>query len=774
MSLEKWLISAFEGLRDAVFLLDADGVLLNVNSATGVLLGYAPDELQGQPIGRILPEWDSEQYQKVVLGGEELTQQEVSLQCRNGTSVIVDVQWRLLRQGETSVVQLIAQVCENVKQMSILTGTGRAVIQTLIENIPDQVFIKDTQHRVVLCNQATSSIYNITPEQMRGRTDHDCFPKEKADVFAMLEDRVLAGNPIVNVEENYTRANGKNVWNLSTKVPLYDEHGNVFGLVGVNREITALKQLEIELREARDVAEQASVAKSAFLANMSHEIRTPLNAVIGMTSLLADTPLSSDQRDFVETIETSGEALLTLINDILDLSKIEAGRLQLEEVPFNLANCVENALDIVAPKAAQKGLELAYSTVGDVPQMFFGDAPRLRQVLLNLLSNSIKFTERGEVVVRISGSPLEKEKHRIKFSVIDTGIGMSPEQLKKIFNPFEQADASTTRRFGGTGLGLSICKRLIEMMGGDIDVKSKLNCGSEFQFHIVLKRAASDEKAHHKLNLKALKGRRVLIVDDNHTNLQILEHQLKSWAMVPLVFSSGADALLHLGRLGEVHLAVLDMMMPDMDGVMLAEALRKRIEFGARPILILSSFSRQVARDTTAVNDWLCKPVKPALLMESLANLIEGHVVDQLIHPAKDVVNHTLGITYPLEILLAEDNLVNQKVALKLLERLGYKADLAKNGKVAVDAVAKKQYDLVLMDIQMPVMDGIEATLAIKKQYPSEICPKIVAMTAHALQESRDEGMDCGMFDYLAKPVRLEELIQILRKVYHKKHGLAD
>ncbi|MDD3275810.1 MAG: response regulator [Kiritimatiellales bacterium] len=648
-----------------------------------------------------------------------------------------------------------------------------AIIRTIFDNLEDRIYYKDRQSRILGGNKAwLKAKESSSLDKVIGKTDIDFFPAPLGQQLYDKEQEQMAEGKVTRMRESHVSPAGETRYVEAIKCPIYNEKDEVIGVAGISRDIT--QQVENEqlliiakqrAEEAEKAAENAARAKSTFLANMSHEIRTPLNAVIGMTSLLADSPMSLEQRDFVETIQTSGDALLTLVNDILDLSKIEAGRLELESVPFNLTHCVETALDIVAPKAAEKGLELAYSTTGDIPQIFVGDAPRLRQVLLNLLSNSIKFTEVGEVIVRIAGNAFDETKYRINFSVTDTGIGMNTETAKKIFQPFEQADASTTRKYGGTGLGLSICKKLIEMMGGDIDVHSDLKKGSEFKFHILLKPASNNEEARTRINLNVLQGQRILVVDDNKTNLRILEYQLKKWKMIPLVFTSGQDALTHLSSLGKLDMAVLDMMMPDMDGEMLAENLRKRIEFSNLPILILSSITHRVSHDKQVADDWLCKPVKPEFLMEALANLVEHKTTERLTHPQEIQVNHTLGLTNPLEILLAEDNQVNQKVALKMLERVGYKADLVKNGCEVLEAVERKHYDLILMDIQMPIMDGIEATMELRKRYLPENSPKIVAMTAHALQESRDEGMTCGMFDYLTKPVRLEDLIEILQKV---------
>jgi len=760
------LISAFEGVSDAVFFMTTENILLSANPAAVAISQYSYAEVEGLALARMLPEVDPESYQ-ILIGRpyrKSVAELASPLIRKDGTTVMVDLQWRVVDVNGTSFFQLIVVKAESQGHETFLQGNGEEVIKSVIQSIPDHIFIKDMFHRIVFCNQSTSACYGLTPDEMVGKTDYDFFSKKDADLFSSVEKNVFRGEPIINFEENYT-LDGKERCKLSTKVPLYNAQGKVFGLIGINRDISDRKQMENELRSARVAAEQATVAKSAFLANMSHEIRTPLNAVIGMASLLSGTDLNAEQRDFVQTIETSGDALLALINDILDFSKIEAGQLRLEDAPFNLSLCVENALDIVAPRASKKGLELIYNTTGDVPQMFFGDACRLRQVLLNLLSNAIKFTHQGEVVVKITGRPKGDKQYLINFSVTDTGIGISPDVIHKIFNPFEQADTSTTRRFGGTGLGLSICKKLIELMGGDFEVRSKQDVGSEFQFHVSLKLAPTDDQTQTKIQLNVLHGLRVLVVDDNQTSLQILERQLKGWQMVPLIFTSGQDALDNLSSLGEVNLAILDMMMPDMDGLMLADYLRDRIDFGSRPIMILSSLGRRVAGDNLLIDDWICKPVKPDLLMKALVHLVEGREIVHKVDRPASTGDHMLGAVIPLRILVAEDNVVNQKVALKMLERLGYTADVVQDGREVLEAVEKKQYDLILMDVQMPVMDGIEATLTLKKLYPPERCPKVVAMSAHALQESRDEGMNCGMFDYLAKPIRLEDILRILLKV---------
>jgi CheY-like chemotaxis protein/HPt (histidine-containing phosphotransfer) domain-containing protein len=494
-----------------------------------------------------------------------------------------------------------------------------------------------------------------------------------------------------------------------------------------------------------------------------------MNAVIGMTDLLLGTDLTAEQREFAEVVHTSGDALLHVIDDILDYSKIEAGKLDLEREPFNLRDCVEGALDIVAPRAWEKELELGCLIDDDAPAGIVGDEARLRQVLLNLLSNAVKFTEHGEVVVLVNATETGGGSYEIELAVRDTGIGIPPDRMDLLFTSFSQVDASTTRRFGGTGLGLAISKRLVELMGGTISVESELKKGSNFRIELPVTGAEVPARFSLDDGLPHLAGKRILIVDDNATNREIVTRHAFSWGMEPVSVELPVAAL-ELIEAGETFdVAVLDMMMPDMDGLALAGEIRQRRSEDELPLLLLTSLGRLPQLQTGGVfSAQLAKPLKASQLYNTLLQLLTaGRAGEEEVETVTDGKRTRSA----LRILLAEDNAMNQKVATRLLEQLGYRADVANNGLQAIEALERQPYDVVLMDVQMPELDGLDATRQICERWPEETRPHIIAMTANALPEDREACFAAGMNDYVAKPIRAEELVAALKRAKPLANG---
>ena len=784
----------FEALMNvcpvAVVSTGVDDNIVACNSAFEQLFAYTQTEILGCNLDEVVstPEYRAEanRYQARAHAGEVI-HSTTRRRRKDGTLVDVEVLGTsvMVEGRKTGILALYLDITER-KQAELAMQASEVRKGAILQTALDAIITIDQQGNVLEFNPAA--------EQMLGYNRAEILNQEMAAFIIppSLREQHRQGlarycatgeGPVIGqrIEITALRADGTEfpIELAITRIPL--DGPPMF--TAYIRDITERKQAIEALEQARTAAEAANHAKSAFLAMMSHEIRTPMNAIVGMTGLLLDTDLTFEQRDYAKTVRSSSDALLTVINDILDFSKIEAGKLELECHPFDLRECVESALDLVAAKATEKGIDLAYLLDDQVPAAVYADVTRLRQILVNLLSNAVKFTEQGEVVISVAarytekaadGRPNGQDGHEltfceVHFAVRDTGIGISEEGQARLFRSFSQVDASTSRRYGGTGLGLAISKRLAELMGGSMWVESQPGAGSTFHFTLLAEAAPARWLPYLETSQPHLAGKRLLIVDDNETNRSILISQTQPWGMLPYAYASGREALAQMQAGVSFDVAILDMQMPDMDGLMLAEQIRHYQNAQALPLVMLTSLGRRDI-DTQGVEfaAFLHKPIKPSQLYNALLSIFaEQEQARPVIKPTETTgvqLDTLLGQRLPLRILLAEDNTVNQKLAQRQLERMGYRADVVANGLEALEALQRRRYDVILMDVQMPEMDGLEASRAIHDSWPTEQRPRIVAMTANAMQGDREECLAAGMHDYLTKPVQIDALQQALER----------
>lgn len=649
-------------------------------------------------------------------------------------------------------------------------GRSSTYLRTLIQQSPLAIVVLDAGHNVELCNPAFEDLFGFPLSEIQGKSlDGFIGGQQHLPEAQDLSRQVLEGNSVRATAQRY-RKDGVAVEVDIYGVPLHVS-GKLTGIYAIYRDITLQKKTEAALQQAKEAAEAANAAKSEFLANMSHEIRTPMNGVIGMTELILDTELDATQTDYANTIKNSAESLLSIINDILDFSKIEAGKMDLDPIPFRLRDALDNTVKALALRAHSKGLELACKVDSRVPDSLIGDPGRLRQVLTNLLGNAIKFTETGEVVLGVALQSEDAHGVHLHFYVRDTGLGIPKDKQKRIFEAFSQADASMTRRFGGTGLGLTISSRLVDLMGGRIWLESEPGEGSTFHFNVRMSAGPAEATGVINLSSAALKGLPVLIVDDNATNRTILREILAGWKAVP---AEAGDAIQALARIQEAAslgtpfaVVLVDVQMPGMDGFSLVEKLRSIHGQNAPAVVLLTSAGQRgdaVRCRALNIAAYLTKPVSRGELQHAILQVIgkpAPSAQKQLV--TRHTLREDLG---KLVILLAEDNLVNQRLAVALLQKEGHRVVVASDGEEALQKAASNPFDVILMDIQMPGLSGLDVTTKIRQQEQStQLHIPIIAMTAHAMQGDRERCLEAGMDGYVSKPIRRNELFEEIRRV---------
>jgi PAS domain S-box-containing protein len=699
-----------------------------------------------------------------------------------------------LRQLEYQAAELQEAVARRTTELSHALAYNQR-LALVASHTTDAVYITNAEGGTEWVNDRFIKLFGYPLDEIKGRRPSYLLEGPLTDqaVLTDLRAKFAAGEGARAELVAYAKG-GRAFWCEVELQPVRDPAGRSMGCVGSLSDISARKAAEEQLRAAKEEAEQlntqlenaiaqaqqsaieaniGSQAKSAFLATMSHEIRTPLNGIIGMASLMRDTGLDAHQTDLARTIETSGDALLAIINDVLDYSKIEAGRIELERAPFDLRQCVDNVLDLFAAKVAEKNLELLSSVAPEVPAMIVGDAARLRQVIVNLVGNALKFTSSGEVVVTVGVSPEPANPspgctHELTFAVRDTGIGIPVDRRDRLFQPFSQVDSSTTRKFGGSGLGLAISRRLAEAMGGRMWVDSELGRGSVFSFTILTSAEAPEQAPRLPPAPPPFGGRTVLVIDDNAATRDWLSAQLSVWGAQVVALDSGAAALDRLGRGLNCDVALIDRQMPGMDGVSLAAGIRELPSAQGLPLVLLSALGENKPVDGFAAQ--VSKPLRAGALLAALHT-----VIGQTAAPAAAEVGKSAPVeaAVPMstqKLLLVEDNPVNQRVATMLLAKLGYQVQLAQNGAEAVAALARDPYEIVLMDMEMPVMDGCEATRRIREN-GSATRPWIVALTANAMNSDRQRAFKAGMNDFVAKPIRLADLKTALERAHAAASG---
>lgn len=663
-----------------------------------------------------------------------------------------------LPSGKRIIIATLRDITER-KQIEAQLQHEQALLRHLLDAIPDPIFYKDRAGVYLGCNRAFEALIGRKAQEIIGKTPGELF-EDVADAFGTQDHLVLEEERTLRIEQSVTYPDGHQALLDTLLTPFHTPDGALLGLLGTSRDITERKAAEEALRSAKEAAESANQTKSTFLSTMTHELRTPMNGVLGLTGLLLDTELNPEQLDLVNTIRVSGNTLLTLINDLLDFSKIEANKLELEIHNFTLRRCIEDSLDLVAAQATAKGLNLAYLVDPGLPAQIEQDSTRVRQILANLLSNAVKFTERGEIVVRVQGRA-HATGWELHFCVQDSGLGIPADQLDLLFQSFSQLDASTTRRFGGTGLGLAISKRLAELMGGTMWVESEAGRGSTFHFTLQAYPSTTPDAAFD-VDLLNLRGRRVLIVEESAVVCAFLRQQLNAWDMETYTVDIFAEEPIVL-LAGYYDVVILDSGLTALNSMPLLTRLQQ--QHAALAIILLLPLGERLpaTRQRTHLAA-VTKPLHCSQLHDALVTVISGQPTARRPAPPHPTRDSQMAQRHPLRILLAEDNLVNQKVAIGILAKYGYRADVAADGLEVLAALDRQSYDLILMDVNMPIMDGLTATRSIRTTLPQPKQPHIIALTANGMHEDQARCLNAGMNGYISKPIQVDELIAALEE----------
>jgi PAS domain S-box-containing protein len=765
----------FENVQDVYYEALIDGTILEVSPSIEIISKgqYRRNDLIGKSMYDFYPH--TEERQALLSALQErgsVTDFEVTLRNRDGSLIPCSISSKIRFDAQGRPEKILGSMRDITKRRQaeekLIKSEGK--FRAIFDNASDGMFLVDLNARkFFMCNDACAKMLGYTQEEFSTLDIADIHPMEDLPFINEQIGKFSRGEEGIRSDLRFKRKDGSIfAADLSPALITIDEKKY---LLTIFKDITDRKRVESELKEAKEVADAAVKAKSEFLAVMSHEIRTPMNGVIGMTDLLALTELTPEQSDYVETIRISGETLLSVINDVLDFSKIESSKIELEEEPFELNICIEEVFDLPVPRAQQKNLDLLYRIDPNIPQFIVGDRLRLRQILYNLVGNAIKFTEKGEIVISVGLDHQHDTSLELLFAVKDTGIGIPANKLAKLFKPFSQADSSTTRKYGGTGLGLAISMRLVELMGGRIWAESIEGEGSTFFFTIMTTASQSDlniPKLYLQGSKEELTHKRVLIVDDNKTNLQILKELCQVWKLTPRTTPTPHEALRWIERGDAFDIAIIDLQMPEMDGIQLAMEIRKQRSKEALPFILFSSLGTNVKGlniPADLFQKQIFKPVKQSQLFNAILEVAVGRNLnlERKTNTVRNEETITKGIT-PLRILIAEDGLINQKILLRMLEQVGCTADVVPNGLRAIEAIGATKYDIVFMDVHMPEMDGLEATRRIVNSRLASERPKIIALTADALSGDKEKCLEAGMDDYITKPVRLEEVLSTLKR----------